>query len=351
MTFEFFPYTEKVKKEWDNFVINHPIGSIHQIAAWKTFQESIPGRDQVLGFGLRDRQTKRIAATTFCVKMETGVLGKYWFYSARGPVFDFDRMPEAGPLLINNIAQELKQTNALFWRVDPYLPVSDDQVQARLFEKVSVFPAVQNYQPTDTLEIDLSKSDEQIRAEMKRKGRYNINLAQKKGVLVRVIPGAKVAAKDIDDFWGLTSETTSRDRFSGHQKAYYRHFCKKLALYVVLFFAETASGKRIATAINTHCGKKAIYYFGASTSDPNYRNLMAPYELQWEMMQYAKQRGCTSYDFLGIAPEGAPNHPYAGISEFKWKFGGQRKTYHAGKEIVLNPWWYRIYRFVKKIKK
>ncbi|NJP03840.1 peptidoglycan bridge formation glycyltransferase FemA/FemB family protein, partial [Candidatus Gracilibacteria bacterium] len=216
--------------------------------------------------------------------------------------------------------------------------------------------ATQNYQPTDTLMLDLTKTDETLLAEMKRKGRYNITLSQKKGVTFSHITGKEFSEKSateqaelINEFWRLNTETTSRDGFSGHQKEYYEHFLTQLPDYAVLFFAEY-EGKKIATAISTFCGDKAIYYFGASTSDPEYRNLMAPYGLQWEMIQFAKSKHCKTYDFLGIAPENEPKHAYAGISEFKWKFGGYRATYAPGSEIVLDKKWYPIYRLAKKLK-
>ena len=78
---------------------------------------------------------------------------------------------------------------------------------------------------------------------------------------------------------------------------------------------------------------------------------MAPYLLQWDMVQFAKNKGCLTYDFLGIAPEDEPKHPYAGISEFKWKFGGNRKVYGSGHEISFRPFWYLIYRIAKYLKK
>lgn len=82
---------------------------------------------------------------------------------------------------------------------------------------------------------------------------------------------------------------------------------------------------------------------------------MAPYLLQWKMMQYAKKNNCETYDFLGIAPETenggfVKTHPYAGITEFKLKFGGYRKTYYPGREFVLNSFWHPVYRSMKKIR-
>ncbi len=342
MKWEFFSWDENIASAWDDFVMQSPFGSIHQISAWKKFQERIPGRGPMLGFGVREKG--RILATVFCVKMSTGFFGKFWWYSARGPVFDPARDREAGAFLMTEVAKKLKSAGGMFWRFDPYF-----QKEFAL-SGVQTRKATQNYQPTDTLEIDLTKPDEQILSEMKRKGRYNISLAEKKGVHVVTISDGKCTKKDLDDFCRLSQETTNRDKFSGHEAGYYEKFLHELSKYAVLFFAEF-EGKRIAGAISTFCGEKAIYYFGASSSDPEARPLMAPYLLQWEMMHYAKKKGCKSYDFLGIAPEGEANHPYAGISEFKWKFGGERRTYAFGQEIVFENGWYALYKLAKKLRK
>ncbi len=332
---QFFEYSPSVSKEWDDFVLQSKGGSVHQLSVWKPFQETIPGRGPVKGWGMRNKAGK-IVATTFVVKMDTGFRGKKWWYSARGPVFDDEKK---GTELIDFVAHELKKKGGLFWRFDPYVHI---QARART--------ATQNYQPTDTLILDVTKTNEQLLSEMKRKGRYNINLAEKKGVKCMRIAGKTVSEKDLNDFWDLNNETTNRDAFSGHEKKYYRNFLKLISPYADLFFAEAEDGTRIATAISTFAGEKAIYYFGASTSNPEYRNLMAPYLLQWTMIQEARKRGCTTYDFLGIAPENEPTHAYAGISEFKWKFGGTRQTFAPGQEIVFDKKWYWLYRIAKKVR-
>jgi len=340
MEFEFEKFSENIRAEWDEFVENSKFGSVHQMSDWANFQKKIPGRDDVSGFLVR--KDRKIVATTFCVRMDTGFFGKKWWYSARGPVFDPEFDLQAGEFLIQKTSQILKKTGAIFWRFDPYF-----SEKIRL-PNTSV--ATQNYQPTNTLEIDLKKSDTQILAEMKRKGRYNIGLAQKKGVKIVAISGADVKNQDLEDFCKLNDETTSRDGFFGHEKLYYKNFLHELSKFTVLFFAEF-EGRRIATAISTFCGTKAIYYFGASASDKKFRNLMAPYLLQWEMMKFAKSRGCESYDFLGIAPKNSKKHPYAGISEFKFKFGGERREFSAGKEVVFDEFWHFCYMAGKLFKK
>ncbi len=340
MSYSFFEYTKSVQKEWDDFVKHHPLGSIHQLSIWRKLQQKIPGRGEILGFGVK--KNGKILATTFCVKMETGFFGKHWYYSPRGPVFDIEN-PEPLSFLIEKVLSELTAKKGIFWRFDPYLPPNKTLPQNFQIEE-----ATQDYQPTDTLEIDLTLPKDDILAQMKRRGRNGINKALKKEVCIETI--TKPSPQDIEDFYRLSNETTDRDGFSGHPITYYHHFLKELNPYAVLFFA-TYEGQRIASAISTFCGDKAIYYFGASTSNREYNKIKAPTLLQWSMIQYAKSQGCKTYDFLGISPENQPDHAYAGISQFKHGFGGYRKCYQPGKEITISPFWHGLYRFIKKLKK
>ncbi len=348
MNLEFFEFRKEDADQWDKFMLNSENGSIHQISTWKDFQQKIPGRENVFGFGVRENG--KIVAATFCVFFEIDALKRFFkkrnfgfFYSARGPVFDTEKM-EAGKFLIEKVTEILptKMRDAIFWRFDP-------AIEKKVYEKMELKAriATKNFQPTDTLEIDLRKTDENILAEMKRKGRYNINLARKKGVKIEVFKKGNFSQQEIADFWRLNVETTSRDEFFGHDKEYYENFLGTLKDNSVLFFA-TYEGKRIASAISTFFSKDAIYYFGASTSQKEYRNLMAPYLLQWEMIQFGRKRGCEKYDFLGIAPEGVKNHQFSKISEFKWKFGGERKTVESGREIPFSKFWYFLYRVLKR---
>ena len=107
-------------------------------------------------------------------------------------------------------------------------------------------------------------------------------------------------------------------------------------------------GKVIAGGIFIYLDEWGIYYYGAS--DHDYRNLMAPYLVQWSAIQEAKKRGCKYYDFLGISPENSVNHAWAGVTQFKKKFGGKVANYPKAKELVLRPLWYWLYKVYKKIR-
>ncbi len=345
MALEIFELDKNSAHLWDDFIFSSPKGSIHQSSTWSHFQSAIPGRGEVIGLGVKHTPTNEIQAACLAVRMETGLLNTHWYYSARGPVFDTEKHKAAGLLLINTMQKTLKEKKGIFWRIDPYFTESEYHNLG-----VAYTSATKNFQPTDSLLLNLEMSEDEILAQMKRTGRRNLKKAQNAGIKIRSITPENLTAKDLQDFYTLNQETTIRDGFSGHEQNYYFQFVKKLAPYTQLFFAYY-QGHPIATAINTFCHDKAIYYFGASSSESQFRDLRAPYLLQWEMIKVAKQKGCKTYDFTGITPENEPHHPYAGITQFKTRFGGYRDTYAAGKEITLDKFWHSCYKIAKAIKK
>ena len=328
-------------EKWDRFIAASSLGSVHQTTAWQQFQKQIPGRSQSHRYAAVDDQGE-ILAGTLVIRFDTGWGGSYWWYSPRGPVFDPWEQTAAAQYLIEKVSAELQQkTRGIFWRLDPYLSSLDSDA---IFRGKITFPAVRQYQPTETLMLDLAPSEAEILTAMKRKGRYNIQQAQKQGIAVRFWRGTQAPGYAVKKFYELHQQTTARDGFLGHDESYYQQFLQLPSAY--LFSAEK-NDEPLAMAINTLMGTRAIYYFGASSSDPQDRSLMAPYALQWEAIRWAKSQGGETYDFLGVAPLGSTDHPYGGITQFKTRFGGYRQSYAPAVEIPLRSGWYQAYRFLK----
>lgn len=175
-------------------------------------------------------------------------------------------------------------------------------------------------QPPDTVVLDLKQSEEELLALMKSKWRYNVRLAEKKGVNVR-----RLDAGGLDAFYGLYEETSRRDRIAIHGKQYYASLFAHAAEYrfgsqeLRLYVAEYAD-RPIASIITLFRDEEATYLYGAS-SDLD-RNLMPAYALQWRAIRDAKEAGCHRYDLFGIPPQANPDHPMAGLYRFKTGFGG-----------------------------
>lgn len=196
--------------------------------------------------------------------------------------------------------------------------------------------------PQYTTMIKLSNNEDEILKNMKSKGRYNIKLAMKKGVIVK-----EAGIKDINSFYKLLVNTSKRDGFREHPKSHYENFLKTIP-DSYLFLAEH-DGEYISGAIMTYFNKQALYYYGASSNHK--RNLMAPYLIQWAGIKKGKEHSCEFYDFMGIADPDDENDPLIGVTEFKMKFGGDVIEFLPGIRIIENKILYFSYTFLYNLKK
>ena len=269
--------------------------------------------------------------------------GLCWLYCNRGP---FLRELSKNNLdkFLEEVKKIAKKENAVFLRIEP--PYKLNTQEAKEYEKTAkklkFHKAHASHQPECTLVIDLTKSEEEILKDMKQKGRYNIRLAEKKGVIVK-------ESKDASRFYEILKETTQRDGFTPHNEKFYQTMIDELEpIKMAKLYIAEYEGQAIAGLIATFYGETATYYYGASSN--THRNVMAPYLLQWYAIKEAKKQGFANYDFLGIAPPNNKNHPWEGVTSFKKKFGGETVQYVKAKEFVFKPFWYWLIRLVKKIK-
>jgi len=194
--------------------------------------------------------------------------------------------------------------------------------------------------PPYTCVIDITKSDEEILAAMKQKGRYNIRLAEKKWVIVEQVEKNSYNAEIL---YKLISQTTQRNNFSGNTHQYYEIFLKSLK-NSQLFFAYYED-EVIAAGVFVGSGDVMYYYYGASSDQ--YRNLMAPYLLQWKAIEHAKKRDFKIYDFLGVAGPDDSDSTLAGVTDFKMKLSPDRRKVSQGYIYVHKK---ILYFFIKKLK-
>jgi len=175
--------------------------------------------------------------------------------------------------------------------------------------------------PSNTIFMDLKQEEDTLLGKMKPKTRYNINLAVRKGVEIK-----SLGLESLDIWYELYRQTAKRNNFFLHDINYFRIVLSSRAndtlspADVYLLVAEV-EGQALAAMFLVVSAKRATYLYGASATEN--RNYMATYALQWKAMQLAKEKGCTEYDFFGIAPQADPSHPMYGLYRFKSGFGGQ----------------------------
>jgi len=331
------------KESWNNFVLANQ-GSFLQSFEWGEFQENF-GR-QAFRFSGQDWQARFFEFTI-------PVINKKYWYCPRGPVFAGQPNAERLKNFVSTVSEAAKKEKILFFRISPQI-ANGESLIANLkeagFKKLNY-----DVEPSQTQILDISKTEEELLAQMHEKWRYNIRLAVKKGVTVKMISADDSDfEKYFEEFYRLVADgTAARQDIRHHPKEYYRKQLqiKSDVLRLVLFAAEYEN-KVIAANIVVFFDKTAIYLHGAT--DNNYRSIMAPHLLQWEQIKEAKKRGCAQYDFWGIVNEQTVDKrgkTWTGFTRFKKGFGGQEVNYVGCWDYPLDKFWCFVYRLAQRIRR
>ncbi|MGQ9521677.1 MAG: lipid II:glycine glycyltransferase FemX [Anaerolineae bacterium] len=328
---------------WDDLVAAHPRAHILQTAEWGELKAAFgwsPQRVAVLEDGV-----PRAGALVLYRRLPLG-LGSL-AYVPRGPLVDWER-PEEVAELLEALAGAARARRTVALIVEPDLP--DEPRWRELLTALGLRPSpLGSIQPRRTLVVDIGRSEADILAAMKPKTRYNIRLAQRKGVTV-----GEGTESDFPAFHRLMAETAARDRFGVHAPAYYEQAYR---LFVPRGWARLlmarVEGNPVAALMVFALGQRAWYFYGASSDA--HREKMPTYRLQWEAMRWARSRGCAEYDLWGVPDEdeGRLEAEFTrrqdglwGVYRFKRGFGGRLIRMIGAWERPLRPALHRIYAAV-----
>ena len=192
----------------------------------------------------------------------------------------------------------------------------------------------------NTVELDLTESEDNLLAAMKSKTRYNIRLASRKDIVVRAGTEA-----DFPVMAEMYAETAARDGFGIRPAAYYLDAWQSFhqAGMGHLLIAEFED-EPIAAVYLVRFGQRVIYMYGASTEKERQR--MPNYLLQWEAIRWAKAQGCTVYDFWGAPDEFVESDRMWGVWRFKVGFNGQVVRHIGAWDFPVRPLLYQLYTVV-----
>jgi len=248
-------------------------------------------------------------------------------YLPRGPVFKLSLSPTEQKNIWEFLNSTFKKQGLVFWRVEPKeMPLIN-------------YTSSKNLQPKETLMLDLDLSETELLSSFHPKTRYNIKLAEKKGVSVR----AAQSEADFKIFWNLMTETGERDAFKIHNQKHYQTLATQNPDFIKLFLAEV-NGQVIAAGLFSFYGNKVTYLHGASAHAA--RQFMAPFLLQWTLIKLAKSKNYKYYDFYGIDDQMWP-----GVTRFKLGFSGRRISYAGTLDIILNKPKYHLYNLLRRLKR
>lgn len=341
------PYTarwidESEKSRFNEFLARHPKGHVLQTWEWG----ELKSRTGWHPWRLILEENGEIVAAISILERKLPVVGFPIFYASRGPVVAWqdEKLFDA---LLAEVKVLAKKRRAIFLKVDPDVPSSERQLEnylrARGFRSAESGKGFEGVQPKYVFRLDISPDEETLLKQMHQKTRYNVKLAQKKGVTIRM--GSK---EDLPEFYRVLKETTERDRFLVRSYSYFEDMYDLLhpAGLAELFLAEY-EGEIISGTLALIIGEKAWYLYGASSNE--HRNVMPNYLIQWEMIRWAKSKGCTMYDFRGVPGHLTEDNPLYGLYRFKKGFNGEYTEFVGEWDLVYRPFIYFMWTHFEPI--
>jgi len=306
---------------------------------WMSFQQST-------GKQFFDASTENFSARGIFHTLPWG--GKY-FYVPRGPWVEGAFSTEESTSQIQMFIEKIKNTGAKWIRIEP----SNDAVYQAIIAHTSytVVSAPSTVQPQEIFVLDITPSEDVLLSRMKSKTRYNIRLAQKKGIKIFSTREEKYQQA----FFDLVVATSERKEINPHPRSYYEKFFQSFDSEMCQLFVAEYEGEVLAANIMIFFEGRAIYLHGGSSD--RHREMMAPFLLQWEQIRFAKDHGCTEYDFGGVHMKDenafSQHHDWDGITRFKQGFSPETIaiTYPGTFDIILDSRVYFLYKVLRAIKK
>lgn len=318
-------------EEWNQLIHDHPKTHLLQTGAWGELKSAFGWEPvRLVGQGLGAQLLFRHLP-----------LGLTFAYLPKGPIILHPKSENHADFW-GEVDLFCKNRRAIFLKVEP-----DG------WENEDMFPPLPlggfhlsslHVQPRSTLVIDLRRSQDEVFNCMKPKTRYNIRLAGRKGVTIRI-------SDDIGKFHQLMNVTSHREAFHVHSLEYYQRAYNLFHPLgqCELFFAENQ--ERILAGLMVFAfGDSAYYLYGASADVE--RNRKPTYPLQWEAICWAQAKGCLEYDMWGIPDDASGTREEEqeeredglwGVYRFKRGFGGVVKHAFHAYDRIYNPLLYKLY--------
>ena len=341
--------------EWNALIAQLP--NPHLLQTWEWAQVKDKYGWKPLPFVWQDSSGKPVAAAMILKRTISmgGFAAKLSIlYIPKGPNLDWGDAALRQRVL-DDLQAFARRTGVIFVKLDPDVqlgtgvPRTEEAVEftdgqdtrSELARRGWLFSQDQ-IQFRNTVLVDLTPSEDELLAHMKQKTRYNVRLAEKKGVTVRV-----GSVGDLPLLYKMYAETSVRDGFLIREEDYYQTVWKTFSQNPVKGqpFSEPliaeVDGQPVAAISLFYFAGQAIYLFGMSRDA--HREKMPTYLLQWEAMRRAKTLGCKIYNLWGAPDEFNESDGLWGVFRFKEGLGGYVSRTIGAWDFVANSLMYKLY--------
>src|SRR5579859_2263844 len=282
------------KNEWEDFLSHHEEANFLHSWYWGEFHERLGHKVIRSGF----YRNKKICGVMLSI-VESAKRGKYLTIPA-GPIITWHDAD-----LVSTVFSEMKHiarlNKCVFVRIRPQLLAND--FSKKIFAENGCRNAPMYLHAELTSQLDITKSEEELLAAMRKTTRYEIKKAIKLGVRIETSKDEK----QIKKFYDLQLETAKRHDFVPFPLTY---FFEQFRIFFLtdqaLLYTAKFENMILAQAFIIFYGKEAVYHYAVSTEEG--RRYPGAYLLQWEVIKEAKKRGMKRYNFWGVAPVDYKEH-------------------------------------------
>lgn len=249
--------------------------------------------------------------------------------------------------MLDDLLEIGKSNNCIFIQIEPNV----EKIETKNYNFKNLYKSAHPIFTKYNFILDLTLSEEELLKNMNQKTRYNIRLAQKRGV--EIIEDNSNSA--FEEYLRLTKETTERQKFFAHNEKYHKilweTFKENTDKEFSIHLLKAIYNKEVlVTWILFVLGDTLYYPYGASST--KYREVMASNLMMWEAIRFGKKLGLKKFDMWGAANvvDPKPDNIYYGFHRFKEGYGPKHVEYIGSYDFVINKNLYFIFKILDKIR-
>lgn len=319
-----------IKETWDSFIIKSDFEFYSFLQSWEWWEFQELSWKKIIRYGIY----KDITLVWVFLLIKIKAKRASYYFIPHWPLIRWDYFD-----IFKAIIEDLKVLATLEWmsfiRINS--AVRNTIENKKQFKKLWFNNAPMHEHAEDTHLLDLSKSEEELLNNIKKKDRYYINRAIKEWVEIKINNSIEHIEQLIQMHQNHAKRINGKKTYSAFSSEFIKNLYK-VFWNAISTISASYNWKTESILMTIKFWNTCVYYIAAS-------DIMNPkfspnYLCQWEAILKAKRDWCTLYNFWWVSPDDNPKHPIAWVSQFKRKFAGYDYSLLHAQDLVLSPIYY-----------
>lgn len=324
----------RILEENDKTSYNKLVTHVMQSWEWGQFRQKLG--TPITRYGIFENNK---LVTAFTISFHKIPLTNFFVgYLPKGPFPD--------STLAKALAQIATDRHCAFIKLEPNIRVDENLQRTSKIDKhfrPSSKPLFTKY----NFVLDLTPSEQTLLSNLNQKTRYNVRLAEKKGVTVT----EDNSPQAFKEFLKLYFDTTRRQGFFGHNEHYHQTvFQTMIDSKMAHLLIARYNDKPLSSWLLLEFQDTLYYPYGGSSVE--HKDVMANNLIAWHAIRLGQKLKLKSFDMWGsLGPNPDPTDSYIGFHRFKSGFGGKLVEYIGTFDLIQNQFLYALFTNIDKATK